>query len=69
MVGSQEQLISNLSERLNMKSIAGNMGVFGLKVDPNISYSDLVSTVINSVLKTACPSIKWQSDDILDEFK
>ncbi|KAL4221664.1 hypothetical protein ACF0H5_019921 [Mactra antiquata] len=51
-------------ERLNIKSISNNMRVFGLSVENISTYSDLVKYVLENVLKIACPTFKWSTDDI-----
>ncbi|KAL4236998.1 hypothetical protein ACF0H5_005382 [Mactra antiquata] len=51
-------------ERFNIKSISNNMRVFGLSVENISTYSDLVKYVLENVLKIACPTFKWSTDDI-----
>ncbi|KAL4224315.1 hypothetical protein ACF0H5_017770 [Mactra antiquata] len=60
-------LLSNISqdvERLNVKSIANNMRIFGLSVPTDINYDGLVKLVIEKVLNIAVPGFKWHYDDI-----
>ena len=40
------------------------MRVFGLQVGSTISYPDLLDMIMKNVLKVACPTFKWHSDDI-----
>lgn len=51
-------------ERLNQKNISNNMRIFGLRFDSNLDRGGLVRLVIDKVLKVACPSFSWSSDDI-----
>lgn len=58
------KFLQNDMVQLQQKNLANNMRIFGLEVDSNASYKQLVKLIIDKVLKVAAPDIDWVPDDI-----